>query len=49
MKTNSRIDYFAPEAGVFFFNLSETLMATSTLGDASSESFQSESDYESIW
>ena len=49
MKTNLHTDYLAPKTQVIFINLLGSMMVTSTLGNASSESFQNESDYESIW
>jgi len=49
MKTNLHTDYQAPKTQVIFINPLGSMMVTSTLGNASSESFQNESEYESIW
>lgn len=49
MKTNLHTDYLAPKTQVIFINLLGAMMVTSTLGNASSESFQDESEYQSIW
>ncbi|MBP5720511.1 MAG: hypothetical protein J6W82_05545 [Bacteroidales bacterium] len=49
MKTNLHPDYLAPSTQVIHIKLLGSMMVTSTFGNASSESFQDESEYQSIW
>ena len=49
MKTNFHNDYLAPTTKVIFIKPLGSIMVTSTLGNAASENFQDESEYQSIW
>ena len=49
MKTNLHTDYLAPNTRVIYIKLLGSILVTSTIGNASSESFQDESEYQSIW
>lgn len=48
MKANLKSDYTVPEIRVIYTNCLNTIMVTSS-NNASSESFQNESGYTSIW
>ena len=49
MKTNYRLDYLTPKTRVINVNFKGSLMVNSFVKNSSSESFQNESEYESIW
>ena len=49
MKTNLHTDYLAPKTQVIYISFLGPLMEASSLRNVSSESFQNESEYESIW
>jgi hypothetical protein len=49
MKTNHRFDYLSPSTQVIYVNFMKAIMVNSTIWTSSSESFQDESEYGSIW
>ncbi|MBO4340938.1 MAG: hypothetical protein J5835_05870 [Bacteroidales bacterium] len=49
MKTNHCFNYEAPETVVLRISFEAPMLTTSSVGNSSSESFQDESEYESIW
>jgi hypothetical protein len=49
MKTTLRLDYLPPEVEVIYLDLLETFLITSSVDGSSSESFQDESEFESVW
>jgi len=49
MKTNLYTDYLAPSTQIIHVKLLGSMMITSTVESASSENFQDESEYQSIW
>lgn len=49
MKTNLHTDYQAPKTQVIIIDLLGPMMANSSLRNVSSESFQDENEYQSIW
>jgi ABC-type glutathione transport system ATPase component len=49
MKKDLRINYLTPRTQVVFLDPRTSLMVTSSVGNANSESFQNENDFQSIW
>lgn len=49
MKNNHLTDYMAPAAKVIYLNTMKSIMVTSSIDSSTSESFQNESEFESIW
>ncbi len=49
MKTNHLPDFLIPQTQVINVNLVRSLMVNSNIGNSSSESFQNESEFGSIW
>ena len=49
MKSNYFSDYSAPKTQIIYLNLQGSLMVNSNIGNSTSESFQNEDDFGSIW
>ncbi|MBR6001467.1 MAG: hypothetical protein IK045_01230 [Bacteroidales bacterium] len=49
MKKKLNIEYVTPEAEVLLLDIESPLLAESSIGNSSSEGFQDEGDFPSIW
>ena len=49
METRLYLNYESPEAEVLYLDIESPLLVESSIGKSSSEGFQDEDDFESIW
>lgn len=49
MKTKRYLDYVMPEVEVLEIDIEAPMLLESSIGNSSSEGFQNEGDFESIW
>lgn len=49
MKTRRSFEYVTPEAEVLYLDIESPMLLESSIGNSSSEGFQDEGDFPSIW